>query len=335
MQIENTQQLYLTRLLESEKVCYRGNIENKSESNDLKSFECKYCGETWYVKNTSENKVKACPFCLKSIVEVSVEQEHLEKVRAIELAFLEMIEKKLPTNKDQDEQIFALGKKMFCEKRYEESIKFIRYAVAKGNKDASFFLGYCYEYGIGVAKDEKAAQGFYSHGTFSNKKFKEFQHANKVIYRDKKMMLSMYARKLVHDTLELMKQNASAVGMQHTGTQTTIANGSVQKQSDKKDDPNERYELARSKIANMQYRDAVDDLYFAAQHGHKRANLLLGYCYEHGFGVNKDIKAAEGYYRLGINGNPDYKKYMGPYGVTNEAIGKASKDAALWFRPLR
>lgn len=335
MLVENTQKLYLTRLLDSEMVCHNGNNENKKDmTNDLKKFVCKYCGETWYVKNISEKKVKACPFCLKNILDTIVEKPKTQDTRQIELAFMQMIDTKQPTNTAQDEQILLLGKKLILEKHYEEGIKFIRYAVAKGIKDANFILGYCYEFGVGVKEDKKAALGFYRNGAFFNKNFKEFQHANKAAYKDNPTIMSIYAQKVIYDKIDRARLNVSAKEQISPRSQENVIRNDSKNKASNSDNPQIRFELAAKNIANLQYKEAVDNLRFASQHGHKQASLLLGYCYENGLGIKKDIKAAEGFYRLGVTSNPDYKKYMGPYGITDAAMKRASKDAALWFKTI-
>lgn len=84
--------------------------------------------------------------------------------------------------------------------------------------------------------------------------------------------------------------------------------------------------IGRKKLGNKEEKDAIDYIRYASKHGHKKASILLGYCYDKGIGVNQDAKIAEGYYRQGLISNSDYDRYKVPYGWTKEAFRKIAEE---------
>lgn len=84
--------------------------------------------------------------------------------------------------------------------------------------------------------------------------------------------------------------------------------------------------IGRKKLGNKEEKDAIDYIRYASKHGHKKASILLGYCYDKGIGVNQDVKIAEGYYRQGLISNSNYDRYKVPYGWTKEAFRKIAEE---------
>lgn len=67
-------------------------------------------------------------------------------------------------------------------------------------------------------------------------------------------------------------------------------------------------------------------LKLAAMHGESQAKLLLGYCYEQGIGVLKDIETAKEYCRSGTRKDMEYRKYYENGELTEEGYEEAFQE---------
>lgn len=67
-------------------------------------------------------------------------------------------------------------------------------------------------------------------------------------------------------------------------------------------------------------------LRFASNHGLKEADFVLGYCYEQGIGITRDMKAAQGYYWQATQGNQKYLLYQFDMKLIGEGLTMASEQ---------
>lgn len=59
------------------------------------------------------------------------------------------------------EHHFQKGQKLFSEKKYVDAVNFFNDAASRGDENAKYMLGYCYENGLGVKKDISQATQIY------------------------------------------------------------------------------------------------------------------------------------------------------------------------------
>lgn len=236
-------------------------------------------------------------------------------------------------------------------------------------RDADFLLGYCYEQGIGVAKDAKVAQGFYRNGTISNPQFDKYYHQGAYGLSGEGFRRAAEYGKNLYGAVPVKSNIDNSIITKTPAVNNKITDGassSIQKErqsffssfrdkltsfSKNNDDnlqkivdenakcTNEEcqaiFELGRKRIQKREYQQAIKLIRYAVQHGHKEANFLLAYCYDQGIGVGKDSKVAEAYYRQGIISNSKYAQYQQRYGFSNVALKKAAEEGELLFKNSR
>ncbi|MEE0913153.1 MAG: tetratricopeptide repeat protein [Ruminococcus sp.] len=99
------------------------------------------------------------------------------------------------------------------------------------------------------------------------------------------------------------------------------------------EDNKEIFLLGRSKLQGKDTMVGIDLIRFSAQHGFKAAAFLLGYCYEKGVGVSKDINVAKAYYRQGAMSNPDFERYSQTgNGLNLDGFKKAAEYGAKLYQ---
>lgn len=111
----------------------------------------------------------------------------------------------------ENKEIFQIGVKKLRGLDKEAGLKMIRFASNHGLTDADYVLGYCYEQGIGVAKDMKAAQGCYWQATQGDKKYLPYRFDMKLIGKGL-TMASEEGRKLLYGN-ESLSYNFRLSGM--------------------------------------------------------------------------------------------------------------------------
>lgn len=72
--------------------------------------------------------------------------------------------------------IMNYGREYLLKGEYQKGLKWIKYAASHGYSDANFILGYCYDNGIGVAKDSKIAEAFYLQGSNSCDRYRSYSN---------------------------------------------------------------------------------------------------------------------------------------------------------------
>lgn len=113
----------------------------------------------WYRKATAQGNVDARNE-LKKIIEKKERVEQLCKERDRKAKETER-KKEEQQRKDAIEHQYRGGESYWCDRQYEKAIKCYRFAAEQGHADAQFCLGYCYEKGIGIAKDYTEAVKWY------------------------------------------------------------------------------------------------------------------------------------------------------------------------------
>ncbi|KAM9741497.1 death ligand signal enhancer isoform 2-T2 [Menidia menidia] len=181
---------------------------------------------------------------------------------------------------------------------YVEAFTCFRAAAQHGYSKAQFNTGVCYEKGRGVCKDEEKALYYYRQAAASGHRQAQYRYA--------KLLLTSrghQSRQELETIINLLEE-ASSAGL----TKAQICLASVYCR-----DP------ARHGCRS------VHCLKMAAELGDHTAMLLLGQCYESGFGVQQNLKIAVEFYKQAAQaGNKRAKSLLTP---TNEAYRK--EDAVM------
>ena len=74
---------------------------------------------------------------------------------------MSLIKKKQKPTKNECADFVSRGREYLKTGKRPDGVKFLKYASDHGYDDASLLLGYCYERGLGVSKDESVAAAFY------------------------------------------------------------------------------------------------------------------------------------------------------------------------------
>lgn len=86
-------------------------------------------------------------------------------------SYLDPNKPKIKMTEEDKGWILYYGRKFIREADYERGLKWIRFAAKHGETDAAFLLGYCYDNGIGVAKNSKIAEAYYRQGANSSRRY--------------------------------------------------------------------------------------------------------------------------------------------------------------------
>lgn len=81
---------------------------------------------------------------------------------------LRLIDKKIKPTEEDHRQLTARGKELLqTPNSVDTAIKMIRYSAQYGSQEAAILMGECYEKGIGLPKDDDAAEGYYRRAAVS------------------------------------------------------------------------------------------------------------------------------------------------------------------------
>ncbi|XP_033989992.1 death ligand signal enhancer [Trematomus bernacchii] len=184
-------------------------------------------------------------------------------------------------------------------KNYEEAFTCFLAAAQQGYSKAQFNTGVCYEKGRGVEKDKQKALYYYWQAAAGGHRQAQYRYAKLLLTSRGQQSLEQ-----LNTAINLLEQ-AAAAGL----TKAQVCLASVYSQEPVRDG-------SRS----------VEFLQMAAESGDDTALLLLGQCFESGFGVQQDLRTAIKYYRRSAQaGNKQAKSLLTP---PNDASRKA-EDAVL------
>ncbi|XP_041654070.1 death ligand signal enhancer isoform X2 [Cheilinus undulatus] len=167
---------------------------------------------------------------------------------------------------------------------YEQAFICFLAAARHGYNKAQFNTGVCYEKGRGVAKDKEKALHYYQQAAAGGHKQAQYRYA--------KLLLTSRGHQSLEELNKAIKllEQAAADGL----TKAQICLASVYSQ-----------EPVRDGSKSVQY------LKMAAESGDNNALLLLGQCFESGFGVQQNLKTAVEYYKRAARaGNKQAKSIL-------------------------
>ncbi|KAM4586926.1 death ligand signal enhancer [Fundulus diaphanus] len=199
--------------------------------------------------------------------------------------------------------------------KYEEAFCCFLASAQHGYSKAQFNTGVCYEKGRGVSKDKEKALHYYKLAAVSGHKQAQYRYARLLL-----TSRGHHSLEELNTAIRLLEEAATA-GL----TKAQICLASFYSQ-----DP----------VTNG--RKSVQYLKMAAESGDNSALFLLGQCYEHGIGVQQDLKTAvEFYKRAAQAGNKQAKSLLTPpdnsyKGVAMRSIRSAPcfSSADGWLQPL-
>lgn len=202
--------------------------------------------------------------------------------------------------------IYMIGVCFYQRKNYDKAVQWFRSASNKGDGNATYFLGICYEKGLGVDADKDEALSLYQKAAKSNaaasqkaaNKAKELRAQMTPTSREQREQgaieeiaaQSLQSIAQIEDALEKKEQNARVNGTVPLPVET----------QPESTDPNIRAAEAYMKQNN--FSAAIREYEKAANNGSIEAMLNLGDMYRDGCGVNvEDFKKAGEWYSMALN----------------------------------
>ena len=199
---------------------------------------------------------------------------------------------------------------------YIKAVQYFRLAAERGDRDAMFMLGQCYEYGLGVEKNEEKAEQWYAKGAENAKGWSE-------------------------DRLDRYYINDSGRGIDPDDSVDAVTRYRCDAE---RGDAWAQYKLGRcyhygygevgvnDTEGEKWYRVAADSWRRRAEQGDAKAQYMLGWCHSHGFGVAQDDVECVKWYRLAAeHGHLDAQLELAKIYQSDFGTGKNLTEAVTWF----
>ena len=218
------------------------------------------------------------------------------------------------------EKCFRLGKEAFNKEKYEEAVKWFRKAAEQGNSQAQYHLGWCYEYGFGVSKDEVQAVKWYH-------KAAEQEDADVI------ELIKLSSEVLVHADAEIcFRLGEEAVNKEkYEEAVKWYRKAAEQGDADAQCNLGWCYEHGRG-ISKDEVQ-AVKWYRKAAEQGNSQAQCYLGWCYQYGSGISKDeVQAVKWYRKAAEQGNSQAQCNLGWCYEYGSGVSKDEVEAVKWYR---
>ena len=187
-----------------------------------------------------------------------------------------------------------------------EAVKWYRKAAAQGHARAQGNLGLMYANGRGVAKDDREAVSWYRKAAAQG-------HA-----RGQNSLGFMYenGRGVAKDEREAVKWYRKAAAQGHATAQGNLG-----------------FMYANGRGVAKDDREAVSWYRKAAAQGHARGQNSLGFMYENGRGVAKDEREAVKWYRkAAARGHARAQGNLGLMYANGRGVAKDDREAVSWYR---
>ena len=289
-------------------------------SEETKAMDLIYAKIKKEVQNCSENERKQVVEDLQALFDkvknnIQIRLNEARKQECLE----QIVSENSAATHNEVEEIFKIGTNLIRENKYQTGLKWLYFAAEHGSKNANLVLGYCYGHGIGVEKNQKTAEqyyrkGFSPHSGVSSSGFFYGRNSFGVVENELKK-----AEERGKDLLQIKESDYASKTEKNINGTVSVPNVGSQKQlsatsDDHKKTIKEKFEIGRSMLQKKQYQSGLKWIRFAAENGYKDANFILGYCYGHGLGVEKNTKAAEEFYCEGMRYNPNFLNPKYSYG---------------------
>ena len=187
----------------------------------------------------------------------------------------------------------ALGDYYYNSQNYNEAVRWYRKATTKGNTEATYRLGLCYEKGHGVQKDNKTALLWYN-----------------------------TAAKQGNEIADLMQEAEKG---------NATARNELRKMAER-DNVNAQVALGDYYYNSQNYNEAVRWYRKATTKGNTEATYRLGLCYEKGHGVQKDNKTALLWYNTAAKqGNQEAQKRLNEINKQSQQNTNVSASYAAMY----
>ncbi|XP_030001139.1 death ligand signal enhancer [Sphaeramia orbicularis] len=192
-----------------------------------------------------------------------------------------------------------IGLESVKSKNYEEAFTCFLAAAQQGYSKAQFNTGVCYEKGRGVRKDKEKARHYYWQASVSGHTQAQYRYA-KLLLTSREQQSEEELKTAIN-----LLEKAAAAGL----TKAQVCLASVYSQ-----------ELVKDECKSVQY------LKMAAERGDGTALLLLGQCFENGFGVQHNPQTAIEYYTQAAKaGNQQAKSLL----KSTDTRGSTVEDTLL------
>lgn len=239
-------------------------------------------------------------------------------------------------------QLAAMGDEQYNNKNYAEAAKWYRQAADQGHTSAQTYLGYMYQQGQGVPKDETEAVRWYRQA--ANQGYATAQTNLGWMYQ--------YGQGISKDEAEAARWYRLAADQGYSNAQNNLGlmhqygQGGLRKddaeavrwfrksadQGDANGQTSLGYMYQRGLGVSRDEAEAVRLYREAADKGHANGQANLGYMYQYGLGVNKDEVEAVKRYRQGAEqGNTNAQINLGYMYEKGFGISKDEAEAVRWY----
>ena len=200
---------------------------------------------------------------------------------------------------------FEKGMKAYAVKDYEKAFPYFQKAAEKGDAEAQFYVGECYERGRGVKKDEVEAMEWYHQSAEAG--FARAQLYLGLRMKDNEAQSTYWFRKGI-ETCRKAAEQGDAKAQFNLGV---------------------CYFWGYGVDVEMDDDEALKWLLKAAEQGIAEAQYSLGQCYFWGYGVEADdVKAMEWFHKAANQGCID------AYDMLAELAGEDEAERTYWRRKM-
>ena len=277
-------------------------IETKKGKKELeeKKILLKQNGDSLRKSTLQNSKKTVKSQILKTKKETKTNEEEIERKRLNKI----------------DEDLYLMGNNYYygqngVKKNYIMAFESFRKAAEQGNPKAIYQLGFCYEKGDGVDKDEKLSIAWYK------KAIPELISMSELGDSDSQCYLGECYQK----GLTLPKDFSKAAEWFHRAAKQGNARGQF----------NLGICFFEGKGIKKSYAKAFECFAVAAKKGFALAQYKLGHCYEQGHGTKKDLTIAINWYRQAAEqGHAGAQYRMGEYYYAQD-IKRNSAIAMEWY----
>jgi TPR repeat protein/DnaJ-domain-containing protein 1 len=244
--------------------------------------------------------------------------------------------KKPVSQAEEAEQWFKLGLAAYSKQDYQTAFNYYQKAATQNNVDAQSNLGYMYQYGQGVIKDEATAVKWYQKAAqqgnvYSQNKLSSIYEKN--IKAQKEAELQKAAEQgdaeaqynlgvMYQDGLGVVKNECTAVKWYTKAAEQGHAKAQY--------NLGVMHEKGQGVIKNEQ--TAVEWYTKAAEQGHAKAQYNLGVMYANGQGVIKNERSAvEWYTKAAEQGLAEAQYNLGLMYANGQSVVKNERTAVEWY----
>ena len=240
------------------------------------------------------------------------------------------------------EELYSIGESYYKNEQFIEAVKWYRKAAEQGYAAAQYSLGFCYDFGKGVTRDEQEAVKWYRKAADQGHITAQYNlgvsyDSGQGVTQNYKEAVKWYRKAAEQGHAQAQRKLGYHLRKGLGGIQDDKEGVKWYQKAAEQGDADAQHNLGYCYLHGVgvkkDYQEAVKWYRKAVEQGNALAQCGLGFCYHKGFGVTQDMQEAIKWYTKAAEQGSDVAQYnLGFCYENGQGVKKNKQEAIKWYK---